>query len=165
LSNTTSKLHGWGHEDYEVAKAHIWAQLGSLDGLEVFGRQVLVGVYTRPALNKRTGLTFTEREQQNDWHEGKVVLVLAHGPDAFSGDADWIKQTYGANGAPRIGEWLFQNANTGIQFSICGDGAERVQYTDRRDDKHALYPGDGWPVRIVLDDGFLGRLLKPNTVV
>ena len=164
MSDTASKLHGWRHDDYEVAKEHIWQQLGSLDGLEVFGRQVLVGVYTRPAFNTRSGLMFTEKEQRNDWYEGKVVLVLAHGPDAFKGTENWLKSTYPGD-APKIGDWLFQNANTGIQFSFRGDGAQRVTYEDRRGEQQPVYPGDGWPVRIVNDDGFLGRLREPHSVV
>ena len=165
MADVAGKLHGWGHEDYEIAKQHIAQQMGSMDGLEIFGRQVLVAVYTRPAENKRSGLHATAAEQQKDWYEGKVVLIIAVGPEAFQGDDSWIKATYGKNGAPKPGDWLFQNANTGIQFSICGDGAVRVKYADRHDELHALYPGDGWPVRIVSDDGFLGRLVKPHTVV
>lgn len=160
-----SRLHGWGHEDYEVAKEHIWRQLGSMDSLEVFGRQVLVGVYVRPVVNARTGITVTENEQKKDWYEGKVVLVLRCGPSAFSGDDGYIASMYGDKGVPGVNDWLFQNANTGIQFSFCGDGAERVMYEDRRGEPQQLYPSDGWQVRIVLDDGFLGRIPRPTSVV
>lgn len=165
MPDVASALHKWGHEDYEVAKEHIWRQIGKLDELEIFGRQVLVAVYTRPAFNARTKMHHTEADQRKDWYEGKVGLVLAMGPDAFTGDDSYIKQTYGKAGAPVVGQWLFQNANTGIQFSICNDGAERVKYEDRHGEPHALYPGDGWPVRIVSDDGFLGRIVKPHSVV
>ena len=164
MVDVAGSLHRWGHEDYEVAKQHIWEQIGSLDGLEVFGRQVLVAVYTRPAYNARSGLTHTEKEQQKDWYEGKVVLVLACGPDAFTGDDTYVKAMYGGKAPPKPGDWLFQNANAGIQFSINNEG-KRIKYTDRHDEVHPLYPGDGWPVRIVSDDGFLGRLVKPHTVV
>lgn len=164
MAADVGQLHGWGHDDYEIAKQHIREQLGSMDNLEVFGRQVLVGVYVRPVRNPRTGLTVTEKEQQKDWYEGKVVLVLAHGPSAFSGDDDYIAATY-PHGAPRVGDWLFQNANSGIQISFMGDDAKRVQYEDRHGEKHPLYPSDGWPVRIVLDDDFLGRVGRPTAVV
>lgn len=165
MADITSALHGWGHEDYDVAKDHIRRQLGSMDGLEVFGRQVLVAVYTRPALNSRTGMHHTPKQQEKDWYEGKVVLVLAHGPGAFKGTDGYLAETYPNGKAPKVGDWLFQNANSGIQFSFCGDNAERVKYRDRHDEEHDLYPSDGWQVRIVLDDGFLGSILKPNSVV
>jgi len=162
--DVAGSLHKWGHEDYEVAKEHIHLQLGNLDGLEVFGRQVLVAVYTRPALNARTKMHHTEKDQQKDWYEGKVVLVLKTGPDAFNGDESYLRATYGDRPAPVPGDWLFQNANTGIQFSMNNDGV-RVKYKDRHDEEHPLYPGEGWPVRIVNDDGFLGRVVKPHSVV
>ena len=163
MADVASALHKWGHEDYEVAKDHIWRQIGNLDSLEVFGRQVLVAVYTRPAYNERTKMYHVEAEQRKDWWEGKVVLLLKLGPDAFSGTADYLQAQYGGT-VPKIGEWLFQNANSGIQFSLSNDG-ERITYEDRHGDKHNLYPSEGWPVRIVLDDQFLGRLVKPHTVV
>lgn len=165
MTDVASALHGWGHEDYEVAKDHILRQLGSMDNLEIFGRQVLVAVYVRPAENKRSGLTATAKRQEADWYEGKVVLVLRAGPSAFTGDDGYLESMYGERAAPIAGDWLFQNANTGIQFSFCGDGAERVQYQDRHGDSHPMYPSDGWQVRIVMDDGFLGRIPKPTSVV
>jgi hypothetical protein len=165
MADVASALHGWGHEDYEVAKDHIYRQLGSIDNLEVFGRQVLVAVYVRPAENKRTGLSFTAKKQEADWYEGKVVLVIRAGPSAFSGDDSYIESMYGDQPPPQPGDWLFQNANTGIQFSFQGDGSERVKYEDRHGETHDMYPGDGWQVRIVMDDGFLGRIPRPTSVV
>ncbi len=165
MADIASNLHGWGHEDYEVAKDHIRRQLGSLDNLEVFGRQVLVAVYVRPVENKRTGLTATPKQQEADWYEGKVVLVIKAGPSAFTGTEDYLIEMYGDRPPPAAGDWLFQNANTGIQFSFKGDGAERVQYEDRHGEMHPMYPSDGWQVRIVLDDGFLGRIPRPTSVV
>lgn len=160
-----NNLHGWHHDDYEVAKDHIIRQMGSMDGLEVFGRQVLVGVYVRPMMNPRNGWIVTEKEQRQDWYESKVVLVLAHGPDAFTGDDSYLQATYPRGERPKVGDWLFQNANSGIQMNFCGDNADRVKYEDRRGEPQALYANDGWPVRIVTDDTFLGRLTKPHSVV
>lgn len=158
-------LHGWHHDDYDLAKEHMIRQMGSLDGLRVFGRQVLVAVYVRPCVNTRTGLTFPEKEQMKDWYESKVVLVIAHGPEAFTGDESYLNATYPDGIPPKVGDWLFQNANAGIQISFCGDGAERVQYEDRRGEMQNLYPSTGWPVRFTEDNGFLGSLTKPHTVV
>lgn len=165
MADVASALHGWGHEDYEVAKDHIRRQLGSFDGLRIFGRQVLVAVYVRPAFNARTGVHHTPKHQEADWYEGKVVLLLKVGPSAFTGEPDYLRSMYGEGSPPKPGDWLFQNANTGIQISFCGDNAERVQYEDRHGDKHPLYPSDGWQVRMTLDDGFLGGLDRPTSVV
>ena len=159
-----ANLHNWGHEDYDEAKRDIFAQLGRLD-LEIFGRQVLVGVYVRPAYNARSKLHATGDEQKKDWWENKVVLVLAHGPDAFTGDDGYMKANYPDGRRPRIGDWLFQNANQGMSMNFKGDGAERVKYEDRRGEMQDRYPDEGWPVRIVMDDSFLGRVMKPNQVI
>ena len=72
---------------------------------------------------------------------------------------------YGDKPAPKVGDWLMQNANSGLQMSICNDGAKRVKYEDRHGEKHDMYPGDGWPVRVMRDDDFIGRVGKPATVV
>lgn len=165
MTDVASALHGWGHEDYDVAKEHIHRQLGNLDGLRVYGRQALVAVYVRPAFNARTGMHHTEKEQQKDWYEGKVVLLLKTGPSAFVGDDSYMQATFSDGRPPKIGDWMFQNANSGIQISFQGDGHERVMYEDRRGDEHPLYPGEGWQVRMTLDDGFLGDLQRPTSVV
>jgi hypothetical protein len=172
MTADVSALHNWGHSDYSEAKEHIFAQLGRLD-LDIFGRQVFVAVYTRPAYNVRSKMHHTGNEQQKDWIEGKVVLVVATGPAAFTSgnppgspeDIEYLRSVYKDGVPPKVGDWLFQNAATGIQFNFKGDGAERVKYEDRRGEMQDLYPADGWPVRILLDDSFLGRVEKPNSVV
>lgn len=164
-TNTLNNLHAWHHDDYDLAKQHIFDQLGSLDGLEIFGRQVLVGVYVRPAMNPRNGWTVIESRQQEDWYQGKVALIIALGPDAFVGDESYRKANFPDGIAPKVGDWMFMNASTGMQMNMCGDGAVRVQYEDRHGDMQNMYPNDGWPIRTLLDDGFLGRLTKPHHIV
>lgn len=161
-----SYLHGWHHDDYEMAKRHIAQQIGKLDDeLEVFGRQVLCAVYIRPLLNPRSGIQSSDKHQQEDIWQGKVLMVLRCGPDAFRGEDSYIKAMFGESGAPKPGDWLIANANTGLSINIKGEGGTRVTAEDRRGEQEKLYPMDGWACRIVPDDLFIGRVLKPHTVV
>jgi len=162
-----SYLHGWHHDDYEIAKAHIAQQLGNFDNeVKVFGRQVLCAVYIRPLLNPRTGLQSTEKHQQEDIWQGKVMLVLKLGPDAFKGDGSYQAAMFGsADDVPKVGDWLMANANTGFSLNIRGEGGTRVVALNRRDEEEKLYPFDGWACRIVPDDLFIGAVLKPHVVV
>lgn len=61
---------------------------GDLSGYEIFGNQVLVGVYERPAKTK-SGLYLAETTRQEDQYQGKAGLVLALGPSAFVSDANY----------------------------------------------------------------------------
>jgi hypothetical protein len=159
-------LHDWHHDDYDLAKGHIFKQLGDYTGeLEVFGRQVLIAVYVRPLMNPRTGMHFTDTQQKEDIFQGKVGLVLALGPDAFKGDDDYVAATFGPKGAPEVGDWVFTNPNAGMSLNIIGKGGERVTEKDRRDEDVNLYPIAGWACRVVPDEQFIGRVLNPHNVV
>lgn len=159
-------LHDWHHDDYDLAKDHIFKQLGDYSTeMEVFGRQVLVAVYVRPLVNPRTGLSFTDNQQKEDIFQGKVGMVLMLGPDAFQGDPGYVEGTYGPKGAPQVGDWLFTNANTGMSLNITGKGAVRITEKDRRDDDVPQYPMAGWACRVIADDQFIGRVKNPHNVV
>lgn len=162
-----SYLHGWHHDDYAVAKQHIAQQLGDYDNeVKVFGRQVLCAVYIRPTLNPRTGVHATDKHQQEDIWQGKVLLVLKCGPDAFQGDAGYVTAMFGGpDDVPKPGDWLMANANTGLSLNVRGEGGTRVVERNRRDEEEKLYPFDGWACRIVPDDLFIGAVLKPHVVV
>jgi len=161
-----TQLHKWHHADYEVAKEHIYRQLGKLD-IELFDRDVMVAVYVRPIQNPRTGLSITDAAQVEDTIQGKVCLVLKLGPSAFQcetqSDYDAI---YGENGPPKVGDWLMVRASAGDPVSFCGDNAETVMYEDRHGEEHKAYAWDaGWPCRIIRDDNFMARVLNPHSTV
>ena len=161
-----TQLHRHHHADYEEAKEHIRRQLGQLD-IDLFDRDVLVGVYVRPIQNPRTGLSITNQQQVEDTIQSKIVLVLKCGPSAFKCEtaADYTA-IYGENGPPQIGDWLMVRAADGTPINFFGDGAEKVKYRDRRDEEHDAYAWDsGWPCRIIRDDAFMARVLNPHSAV
>lgn len=184
FTEKTTRHHKPLYDDYTVAKMHIMQAIGDITDLDLFGRQCLVAVFVKPGIT-RTGIKLPMMDQKNDWWEHKVVLLLKTGPDAFKGTPGYIASMYGGTVVqqedpedpskmidvltedfrPKLGEWLFANANAGIQTSIMGDGASRPQGVDHRGDPEDLFEWDGWPCRIIQDDQFLGRLPKPHQVV
>lgn len=163
-ASTVSNLHNWHHDDYDEAIGQIRKSLGSIDDIEVFGRQVLVAVYVRPNKNK-AGIYQTTAQQSEDIWQGKTVLVLKAGPDAFQGDASYARAMFGAMPAPVQHDWVFLRASDGVPVNLCGDGAERPQGSTFGGDMVDIWPWDGWPCRIISDDAIIGRINKPHTLV
>lgn len=171
FSEKISRHHRPFMDDYTMAKLHITQMLGDISDLDIFGRNVLVGVYVRmntmpivmPDGSKRE-LYLSVKEVTEDAYQGKVVLVLKCGPDAFRGEDSYIKAMFDGV-PPKPGDWLFANANSGIQVNICGEGMSRPQGVDRRGEPFDLYEWDGWWCRIISDEQFLGRLERPHSVV
>jgi hypothetical protein len=160
-----SNLHRWHHDDYEVAKADIWRQLGDITESQVFGRNVLAAIYIRPAFNEANKLAYTEKQQAEDIAQGKSLMILQLGPDAFRGDDEYVESMFGKWGPPKVGDWLWARAGTGEPLQMCGEGSVRVKYQDRRFEEQNSYPFDGWPCRVLHDDSFIGRVAKPHQVV
>ncbi len=163
-SVTYDHLHRWHHDDYAVAREHIFRQLGDISESMVFGHQVLCAVYVRPG-RTRSGLEFTEDKQNEDIHVGKTMMIVQLGPSAFKGDPGYLADTYGESGPPKIGDWVAARSNAGEAMSMQGENAERVRHEDRRRDLQTTYPWDGWPCRIINDDALLMRVAKPHQVV
>lgn len=162
---TYAQLHKHHHADYTIAQEHIWRQIGELD-LEPFGREVVCAVYVRPLENPLTGWTTTEAKQREDIPQGKIVMVIAVGPDAFQGDEGYLAARFGAKGPPQIGDWLMVRAAEGHPTNIAGEGSEIVMYEDRHGEPHQAYGWEiGWPCRVINDEGFIGRVKNPHSVI
>ena len=163
-----SVLHKYHHADYEVAKDHMRRQLGRLD-IELFGRQVLVGIYIPPLFAGPNGLQISDKMQAENVYQGKIVLVLKTGPGAFGAldDESYRTAVYGCEDAvPSVGDWLMVNAVAGEPTNFCGPNAETFMAEDRRGDPTKLYHWDaGWPCRIIMDDSFIGRVTNPHNVI
>jgi hypothetical protein len=159
-----SELHTRHHDDYETAKREIHQSLGSIEDIEVFGRQVLVACYVRPAKGAN-GLYATVKTQTEDVYMGKAVLILKCGPDAFQGDDGFKAAMFGDMPVPAAGDWMFVRPQDGVGVNLCGDGASRPKGEDFRGNQIDLYEWDGWPCRMISDDAFLGRMNKPHEVV
>lgn len=164
-TSVASMLHKWHHDDYEEAKRQILQALGSTDDLEIFGHNVLVAVYVRPEKSSKTGLYATPKQQTEDIYNGKAVMIVKAGPDAFQGDEAWLKAKYGTRPTPSPGDWCFLREDIGIEMQFCGDGAERVLGKDVIGRDISVYDWDGWPCRIIDHEALIGRMNKPHQVV
>ena len=167
----TTRHHRQDFDDYEVAKTHIFQMLGDIygpEGLVLIGKEVCVAVFVRPNCYRISEDKIFFRpitEQKEDWWQHKVALIVATGPSAFLGDESYMQAQFGEYGPPKVGDWVFCNASSGLQISLCGDGASRPQGVDNMGRTIDLYEWDGWPCRLISDDLFLGRIGKPQQIV
>lgn len=159
-----SRHHRPFYDDYNTAKALMLQAIGDLSEMDVFGRNVVCAIFVRPNITP-AGIILPLKEIKEDWYQHKVVLVLKCGPDAFSGTPAYHDSMFGTAPIPKVGDWLFANANAGIQINLAGDGASRPQGKDFNGDDIDIFEWDGWPCRIIPDDQFLGRLERPHEIV
>jgi co-chaperonin GroES (HSP10) len=87
------------HEE-DPAKV-ILKKVGPLKGFELFGNQVLLGVYERPRVTK-SGIHLADQTRGEDEHQGKAALVLMKGPSAFVSDHNYDFK--GQN--VEVGDWV-----------------------------------------------------------
>jgi len=197
MSNkTVSQLHKQGHADYTEAVRDIHQAIGDISKEQIFGRQVLCAVYVRPSgttkmedgkpVLKPDGtpvVTYVPASAQDeDVWQGKALLVLKLGPNAFQGDESYLRATFppvlGEDGkpvlddkgaeiidVPKVGDWLFARPNDGVPMSIMGDGAKRPQGEDYKGNPVDKFEWDGWPCRILQDESFFGKMSTPNKIV
>lgn len=161
---SVSQLHNWHHDSYAEAEADIHQSIGDISKEEIFGRQVLCAVYVRPG-KTNAGVHVTTSAQQEDVWQGKVMLILKMGPDAFQGEESYHKAMFGDAPAPKVGDWVFARPNDGVAMSICGEGAERPKGKDFRGDPLDKYDWNGWPCRILPDEQIFGRMSLPHHIV
>lgn len=164
-SDRTSRHHRPFYDDYNVAKMHIMQAVGDLTDIEIFGRQVLCGVFIKPNTTS-TGFYVGRKESAEDTFQSKIVMVLKKGPDAFVGTASYHNATIGEGmPAPDVGDWLFCNASSGFQISLMSHTSSRPQGSDYAGRAIDLFEWDGWPCRIISDDNFIGRITVPHSIV
>ena len=185
FSESVSRHHRSFYDDYDVAKALIMQAVGDISEFEVFGRNVVIAVFCRPnvmtvktASGEDGAIYLPVKEIKEDWWQHKAGMIVRLGPDAFRGDGTYYDAKFGTVDArgmlevgsgearrPKIGDWIFCNASAGAQISLAGDGASRPQGVDRRGEPMDLFEWDGWPCRIIGDDTFYGRVVKPHQIV
>jgi len=69
----------------EDPRTEILNKVGSLDGVEVFGSDVLVALYIRPQKTK-SGIILADSTREEDRWQGKAGLILKLGPTAYTDD-------------------------------------------------------------------------------
>lgn len=90
-------------------------KVGDLSKFELFGNQILLGVYMRPNKTK-SGIHLSDQTIREDEHQGKAALVLAKGPAAFVSDANYdFKEQNVA-----LGDWVAIFVSDGRKIMING---------------------------------------------
>ena len=153
--------------DVPAAKKEMLEALGDIRGFEVWGDQVLLGVFVRPARTK--GKIIYGGVAKEDIWQGKVGLILAIGPDAFT-EAD---KTFNGR-KPEVGDWAWHNVNEiTCQHFLAGPGFIKHTYKvdkDGRLDPDGVREEDvrdwtGWPVRVVAGRNIYGRVDNPGILL
>lgn len=156
-ASRTAFLHSWTHETEEEARKEILGAVGDIDDIEVFGNQVLVGVYVRPVVT-RSGLIISGETGREDFWQGKVGLLLKLGEAAWKRDEDLVAV---AGDPPVVGQWVYSDSSACMQISLkCKGGhisRERLESTGWDD--------DGWPCRLIHCRYILGTVAKPGVLV
>lgn len=84
---------------------------GDLDGIEVFGNDILVALYTPPEKTK-SGIIFADDTRNEFRFQGKVGLVLKMGPTAYVNDAgDKFRDI-------EVGDWVVFRPSDGWPFQL-----------------------------------------------
>lgn len=119
-------------------KKAIMDQIGpKLDQVHVLFNMVVVGIYIRPE-KTAGGIIRPDMNVQEDVWQGKVGLVLKHGPFAFEDDGD--SQFFGQK--VDIGEWGVFKVGDGWPLEI-----------------------NGYPCRVVRDSSFRLKIDDPSIVL
>lgn len=89
-------------------------KVGNLDNVEVYNNQVLVGIYIRPNQTK-SGLYTGPATQKEDEYQGKAMLILKMGPNAFT---DPNQRWFQGSNNPKVGDWVVARPGDTWQLSI-----------------------------------------------
>lgn len=105
------------------------------DDPELFGDQVLLGIYFRPE-KTAGGIIRPEANVEEDTFQGKVGLVLKWGPDAFVDESGELYEQH-----VNVGEWVVFKVGDAWSLSV-----------------------HNYPCRIIRSSGVRMRLKDPNIV-
>lgn len=127
------------------AKEHIWQKMRPfLDGMDVMGEDVLLGVYDREAyaeeLKTTSGLIIPSQKLSEDKYQGLACLVLKMGPLAFQEDEN---HQYGLR-KPKVNDWVAVRKSEGFSF-VVGKSQKMVENQQCRLMKEA-------GVRLIISD-------------
>jgi len=102
--------------DHAVDPAQdLFERLGDVSNVELFNNNVLVAVYIRPEKTK-SGLYISSKTIDEDRYQGKVGLLVATGPKAFSVDSDaWFQDV-----VVKHGDWLTFRSSDGWSINVNG---------------------------------------------
>lgn len=87
-------------DSFDDLKKSIIEAAGDLDGFDLIGNQVLVGIYIK---DKVGSILLSDITKLEDQYQGKVGLILGVGQMAF--DREWQKM-YGDRVVPKVGDFV-----------------------------------------------------------
>lgn len=154
-----SKLHRFHHDNVADAAQEIVDAVGDLSGIEIWGSQIMLGVYCQPAVTK-SGLRIGGKTQLEDVYQGSVGLILKMGPNAF---ADAKPELYGGR-VPTVGDWVYHRAQDAVQMSVCGPNSKKLKVRAPDGNTEDAREWDGWPCRMVYAADLYGRVALPHVV-
>lgn len=95
----------------------ICERAGSLDEVEVFNNQVLIGLYQREAETKTAGgIILTHKTTDEDKYQSKVGLILKMGPRAFTDINE--PQRWFIDQDMSIGDWIVFRPSDGWAVTL-----------------------------------------------
>lgn len=106
-------LHSSRHD--RDPKDLIREEIGSLEGYDLSGHQVLVAIYVRPG-KTGGGLLRHDSELREDEYQGKVGLIIKMGPLAFTD----LGPAWPDERVPQIGDWVGFRQMEGVSRAING---------------------------------------------
>lgn len=129
----------------EIAKIHepeakmaaIKDKVGDLSGIDVMYNMVLLASYVRPNVT-RGGIIRPGQNVEEDIWQGKVGLVLKHGPNAFQDDDTMSFEGQKAE----LDEWVVFKVGDAWQLTI-----------------------NDWPCRLVRDSAIRMKTADPSIIV
>lgn len=124
-------------QDLETKTAAIKKKVGDLSGISVMFNMVLLAAYVRPEKSKGGIIRPGENVEEDVW-QGKVGLVMKHGPDAFMDDTDMSFHGQKA----QLNEWVVFKVGDAWQLTI-----------------------NDWPCRLVRDSSIRMKTKDPSIIV
>jgi hypothetical protein len=150
---TASMLHLM-RED-ENPKEEILSAIGDISDIELFGTNILLGIYIQSSTTK-AGL-ITSSMSRESIYQGKVGLVLKLPVAPFP---EKILARFGGK-PPQVGDWVTFNVGNADQLSVMGTGSKNVSRL--ADVGLEIY--SGWPCRRIPAEYIEERVKNPRSIV
>ncbi len=121
------------------------AKVGDISGIEIFGADMLVAIYTRPERTK-SGVILPDVTREEDRYQGKCMLVLKMGPTCFVNEDTGRKIR-----DIKVGDWIVARPSDGWAVTL-NTGSTGISKKDAAD------------CRIIPDIAIRARITDPDLI-
>lgn len=97
-------------------KRRIWARIGNLSGIRLYGNRVLVAIWV-PGEKKTGSIILVDNTADEDKWQGKTGMVVGLGPQAFKSDEN---RTFLPEEIPVLGDWVLMRKGDGHMLQVWG---------------------------------------------